>query len=161
MSFFPSRAGLVSSLLCACSLACPSAPASAAGLCLKVGAGEREALSLPVVPGSELRLSFINSVYGSAVEEILRLTGEGLQSSLVLYAEARLAEFYGYETASYENGFWVVAPISRRFNPLHLRVSGDCAIEISVDGRAVPLPEAALTGASVRLSVASCEANRG
>lgn len=111
--------------------------------------------------GGELRLTFVNSVYGSLVAEIFELTEEGLQSSRLFYAEPRLVEFYGHERASYENGFWVVTPISRRFNPLHLRVSGDSAIEISMNGRAIPLREAGQTGASVRLSVASCEANRG
>ena len=159
MSAFPSRAGMLPSLLLACSLSFPSAPGYAGGLCFKVDTGSREALSLPVARGGELRLKFVNSVYDSAVEEIFRLTEEGLQSSRLLYAEPRLVEFYGHERASYENGFWVVTPISRRFKSLHLRVSGDSAIEISVDGRAIPLREAGQTGARVRLSVASCEAN--
>lgn len=132
-----------------------------ATLCLNVKAGDRQVASLPVTLGSKLSLRFVNSVYGSSVEEIFRLTDEGLQSSRVLYAEARLVEFYGYETASYENGFWVVTPVSRRFNPLHLRVSSDSAVEIALDGGVIPLPEAAAAGASARLSVASCEANHG
>ena len=161
MNLLPSRPVLFPSLLLACSLSFPPAPAHAAGLCLKVDTGGREALSLPIANGGKLRLSFINSVYGSSVEEVFRIGDEGLQSFRLSYAEPRLVEFYGHEGASYENGSWVVAPAPRRFKTLDLRVSGDSAIEIAVDGGVVALRETARIGANARLSVASCEANHG
>lgn len=155
MSLFSSRARLLSGLLFACSVSAPP-PADAAGLCLTVAAGGRERLSLPVAGGADLRLRFANSVYGSLVEEIFELTAEGFQSSRVLYAEPRLVEFYGYESAVRENGFWAVTPAPRRFNPLRVRASRDSAVRASLNGRAIPTGESTAAGSAVEFSIASC-----
>ena len=161
MSALSSRVVLLFSSLLACSLAFALTPNTGdiATFCLNVKAGYRQVASMPVTLGSKLSLSFVNSVYGSPVEEIFGLTQDGLQSSRLLYAEPRLVEFYGHEAASYEDGVWVVTPAPRRFNPLRLRVSRDSAIHVSLNGRVISIPESAEAGAE--LSIASCEATHG
>ena len=133
----------------------PSAGNAATLLCVRVRAGEREA-SIPVGAQSELRMTFSNSVYDSMVEETFGVSRDGLTPSRLFYAEPRLVEFYGHEGASYENGFWVVAPAPRRIKRLDLRVSGDATIRNSVDGQSIFIRDSGAGGANAQLSVETC-----
>jgi hypothetical protein len=95
-------------------------------------------------------------MYGSAVEEFFSVTGDGLQTDRLAYAEPRLAEFYGHEDSRHENGLWVVAPECRRIETLRLRVSPDSFMELSLDSRPIPLRELVEPGDAVSIGVASC-----
>ncbi|MBI4737784.1 MAG: DUF1850 domain-containing protein [candidate division NC10 bacterium] len=112
--------------------------------------------TVPVAAGDEARLSFSHSIYGSLVEEHFRVTGEGLQLVRRRYAEHRLVEFYGHETAKREGEWWVVEGDGRALPALTLRVSPESAIEIVAGRERVPLWSRVEQGGSVRVAVTGC-----
>ncbi|HKY07782.1 MAG TPA: hypothetical protein VJQ55_06060, partial [Candidatus Binatia bacterium] len=79
--------------------------------------------SVPIRPGSTLRLSFRHSIYGSQVEELFTVRRNGFELAQLRYSEPRLVEFYGYDSANYENGAWVVRPRSSAISSLNLRTT--------------------------------------
>lgn len=108
-------------------------------------------------PGSVARLSFRHSLYGSVVQEEFRVGKAGFQLTRLYYSEERLVEFYGYQVAQRERGWWVVRPELRKFPFLDLRVSADSAMQISTDSGTIPLSEMVETGGLVRISTSRCD----
>jgi len=111
---------------------------------------------MPLGVGDEARLAFRHSLYGSQVEEHFRVAPEGLELVRLRYAEARLAEFYGHESASSDGAWWVVAGDGRRFPSLVLRGSPESGISLSVGRRNLPLFTLMEPG-GVRVAPATCE----
>src|SRR3989338_598453 len=83
-------------------------PAAAEFSCLKIERPLEQAITIPASVGEELRLSFRHSIYGSKVEEQFRITEDGLETTELRYSEARLVEFYGYDAARLDRGWWIV-----------------------------------------------------
>jgi hypothetical protein len=152
-AFSPSRGACVGLLLALLLLPVPGAT----GLpCLFLETAGRIVATIPAAPGSELHLSFRHSIYGTSVQEVFDIRGDGLQLTRLLYADPRLVEFYGHEGARYENGSWVVTPEHRSFAALHLRVSPDSFMQLSLDSRPIPLGELVEPGGAAGVTVASC-----
>jgi hypothetical protein len=152
-AFSPSRGARAAWLL---GLLLLPVPGGAGSLCLYLETAGRIVATIPAAPASELRLSFRHSLYGTTVEEIFDVRGDGLQTVRLVYAEPRLAEFYGREGARYEDGSWVATPERRTFAALHLRVSPDSSMQLYLDSRPVPLRELVEPGAAVRVAATSC-----
>jgi hypothetical protein len=105
------------------SFACLWVPAAVAQtICLNVQTQSGSA-DYAIAAGDELYLTFPHSIYGSQVEEHFRATSEGFQLNELRYAEPRLVEFYGHESAVKENGWWVVRKPGPLLAILDLRVS--------------------------------------
>lgn len=152
-AFSPSRRARAAWLL---GLLLLPGPGGAGSLCLYLETAGNIVATIPAAPGSELRLSFRHSLYGTTVEEIFDVRGDGLQTVRLVYAEPRLAEFYGREGARYEDGSWVVTPERRSFAALHLRVSADSFMRLSLDSQLIPLRDLVEPGGAVRVAVGSC-----
>src|SRR5262245_66574179 len=99
------HAALVSRLLIA---VISVAPVNAEGICLHLQAGDRSFL-YPVNLATGFRISFLHSIYGTAVQEQFRIASTGFQTEKLRYAELRLAEFYGHEAPKVEEGWWTVS----------------------------------------------------
>lgn len=133
-----------------------------AGICLRVEAGGGPVATFPVADGEEVRLAFRHSLYGSPVEEALRVTAEGFRPVRVRYGEERLVEFYGHERARREGDWWVVETGGPPPGALVLRVSPESHLRVTVGPRRIPLGEGREPGGRVRLAVAACgEAGHG
>ncbi|HWO42758.1 MAG TPA: hypothetical protein VNO43_13240, partial [Candidatus Eisenbacteria bacterium] len=83
------------------------ATAGGASICLELSSGSHRT-AYRLHPDDRLRLSFHHSLYGSLVEEHFRVSPDGFQLFEARYAELRLAEFYGHELATFDNGSWIV-----------------------------------------------------
>lgn len=134
-------------------------PVSAQALCLRVEAKDWT-VTMPLGVDDEARLAFRHSIYGSQVEEHFRVTPEGLELVRLRYAEERLVEFYGHESARSENGWWVVDGDRRRFSSLVVRGSPESRISLSVGRRSVSLSRLMEAG-GVRVAPATCEGDNG
>jgi hypothetical protein len=120
-------------------------------LCLTV-ARAAETANYPVARGELLHIAFTNSVYGSRVEERFLFKPRSFQAVDILYSEPRLAEFYGFESASREGDRWVARTAGREFLTLALRASRDSIIHISFRHHTISLNDGA-----ARLSLRSCQ----
>lgn len=124
-------------------------------LCLQLD-GAVPALAVPVADGDEAQISFRHSVYGSSVREVFRLLDAGLQLARVSYAELRLAEFYGHETARRDGSWWVVPAQGPILPTVILRVTSGSEMAVAVGRRTVRLSDAVEPGGRVRLTVRPC-----
>lgn len=127
-----------------------------ASLCLRVETETRIVATIPAAPGSELRLSFRHSIYGTTVQEFFDVGKDGFQIARLIYAEPRLAEFYGYEGGRYEDGSWVVAPERRTYPAIHFRTSHDSLMQLSLDSRPIPLGEPIERDGAISVAPATC-----
>lgn len=134
-----------------------AAPAGAEGMCLRVEAEGRPVAAIPAAVGDEVRLRFRHSIYGSQVEEHFRVARDGFRSVRLRYAERRLVEFYGHETAQPAEGWWVVEGDRRELSLLRLRVSPESRIELSVGPERVPLWRLVEPAGLVHVAVTLCE----
>jgi hypothetical protein len=91
-------------------------PAAAQRVCLTLDT-EQQRATYPIVVGDALYLSFRHSIYGSEVEEQFQVAPGGFRANKLRYAELRLVEFYGYESATNEDGWWVVHNPAASFEP--------------------------------------------
>ena len=103
------------------------------------------------VAGAELRVTFSHSIYGSEVQEEFRIIPTGFEPAKLRYAELRLVEFYGHESARREGSWWVVQQTGRAFPLLDFQVSRDSWVRIGFGNRAVTISDG-----SARLSVGAC-----
>jgi hypothetical protein len=131
-------------------------PASAQTICLRAETARRMVATLPTAPGAELSLGFRHSIYGSQVEERFRVIRYGLQPLIFRYGEERLVEFYGHEAAWREAGWWVVQGEEREIPILHLRVSPESSMRLSLGSRSILLTEVVDPGELLHISVAPC-----
>ncbi len=108
--------------------------------------------SHPVAVGDALTLTFLHSIYGSPVEERFRIDPEGLKTSELRYAELRLVEFYGHESAKLKEGWWVVKNPGRALQSLSLSASRESFIDITFRDQMIRLH-----GGEARLSLTACD----
>ena len=146
------HAALMSWLLTA---AISLAPANAESICLHLQAGDRSFL-YPVDIATGFSISFLHSIYGTAVQEQFRIASTGFQTEKLRYAELRLAEFYGHEAPKLEQGWWTVNNSGMELRQLDLRVSKESAVEISFGEQRIALAENQGMGDHARLSITSC-----
>jgi hypothetical protein len=149
------RASLAASVLALLSALAPHSPVGAKTVCLTTHA-DQQAVTYPIAVGSNLYLSFRHSIYGSDVEEQFQVTPGGFRAIKLRYAEPRLVEFYGHESATNENGWWVVHNPGREFASLDLRVSREASIRITFLDQNISLPNDIAIDGRVRLSVHAC-----
>ncbi len=131
-------------------------PAAAGPSCLKIERPLKQAITIPASVGEELRLSFRHSIYGSQVEEQFRITEDGLETTELRYSEARLVEFYGYDAARFEAGWWIVEGKHRTIPFLDLRVSPESLLQIFLGSESISLSPMVDPGGLVRLTVIPC-----
>ena len=131
-------------------LALPGTSGSAAALCVTVQRAA-ETPSYPVAAGDLLRIAFTHSIYGTQVEERFQVNAESFESVDIRYSERRLVEFYGYESATLDGGWWVAQPAKRRYRTLALRASRDSTIRISLRNHTFWL-----AGGAARVSLGLC-----
>jgi hypothetical protein len=113
--------------------------------------------TMPAFIGSEIRLRFDHSIYGSRVEEVFRLGPEAFHLTALRYAEPRLVDFYGHDRAVYENGAWVVRPRSAPISSLGLRTSSDVPMSLVVEQEQRSIDLVILANSVVHLTIASCK----
>jgi hypothetical protein len=122
-------------------------------LTLHSGAG---VVRFPSGVGNRLNLSFYHSIYGSRVDEQLLVGPNGFRITRLRYSELRLAEFYGHEFARFEEGWWVVEPLSAEVPVLNFTVSQDSSIRITFRNQTVSLHHDAAHGGAFRLIPSAC-----
>jgi hypothetical protein len=129
--------------------------AAAQRVCLTLDTEQRRA-TYPIVLGDALHLSFRHSIYGSQVEEQFQVAPDGFRANKLRYAELRLVEFYGHESATSEDGWWVVHIPGREFSILDLRVSREASIRITFADQTISLQNDTALDGRLRLSVNAC-----
>ena len=107
-----------------------------------------------------MHVSFNHSLYGSRVEEVFHLLPLGFQLAELRYGERRLVEFYGHESARYENRLWIVKPTPALFPSLNLRASADASMSLLFDERPDPVALVVPADSAVRLTIAACKDGR-
>jgi hypothetical protein len=130
-------------------------PAAARMVCLTLDT-EHQRITYPIVVGDALHLSFRHSLYGSEVEEQFQVAPGGFRANKLRYAELRLVEFYGHESATQEDGWWIVHNPGREFPTLDLRVSRESAIRITFLDQLISLRSGTAMDGLARLSVSAC-----
>jgi hypothetical protein len=115
---------------------------------------EQLTVTYPIIVGDALRLSFQHSIYGSEVEEQFQIAPGGFRANKLRYAELRLAEFYGHESATNEDGWWVVHTPGRELPALDLRASRESWLRITFLAQTISLRGD--TDSRMRLSVSAC-----
>jgi hypothetical protein len=117
---------------------------------------ERQRATYPIVVGDALYLSFRHSIYGSEVEEQFQVAPSGFRANKLRFAELRLVEFYGHESATNEDGWWVVQNPGREFATLDLRASHDSSLRIDFLDQTISLRSETVIDGRARLTVSAC-----
>ena len=133
----------------------PGSVAVAERVCLTLDT-EQQRVTYPIVVGDSLHLSFHHSIYGSEVEEHFQIAPRGFRTNKLRYAELRLVEFYGHESATNEDGWWIVHNSGREFPTLDLRVSRDSSLRITFLDRTISFRRDRAMDGRARLSVSAC-----
>jgi hypothetical protein len=110
-------------------------------------------LRLPIEAEDEVCLRFQHSIYGSMVEETFAACAGGLETRLLRYEEARLAEYYGHEHAVQRGEWWIVEPGRRSMASISLRVTPQSGMRLSVADVAFDLTKMVRAGGSIRVSI--------
>jgi hypothetical protein len=134
------------------------AGATATPLCVQVEKNGVLWHSIPARPGSEARLSFQHSIYGSRVEEVFRLAADGFYLTEIRYAERRLLEFYGHEAAESESGAWVVRPRAAAISSLALRTSFAARMSVVLEQEQQSIRFWMPADGVLHMTIASCKA---
>ena len=129
--------------------------AAAQKVCLTLDT-EQQRVTYPIVVGEALHLSFRHSIYGSEVEEQFQVAPGGFRANKLRYAEQRLVEFYGHESATNEDGWWIVHNPGREFPTLDLRASRESSLRITFSDQTISLQNDTATDGRARLSVSAC-----
>ena len=151
------RLGLLAFSLLA--LLATALPASAGQDCVLVSNGEQIFKHI-AGPDTQLRLSFNHSMYGSAVEEIFQVQGDGFHLIQLRYSERRLVDFYGYESAKFVGGAWIVTPQQRIFPALDLHASPEASMTIALISPLDPKRFVIQNIKALRIRVVSCNGTR-
>jgi hypothetical protein len=130
-------------------------PAAAQRVCLTLDT-EQQRVAYPIVVGDALHISFRHSIYGSQVEEQFQVAPGGFRANKLRYAELRLVEFYGYESATNEDGWWVIHNPGREFATLDLRASRESSLRIAFLNQTISLRSDTAIDGRARLSVSAC-----
>ena len=152
MSHRPLQAAAALGLLLAFAL---GGAAAAQRVCLTLDT-EQQRVTYPIVVGDALHLSFRHSIYGSLVEEQFQVAPGGFRANKLRYAELRLVEFYGHESATNEDGWWIVHNPDREFISLDLRTSREASIRITFSDQTISLQNDTAPDGRLRLSVNAC-----
>jgi hypothetical protein len=129
--------------------------AAAQPVCLNVQT-KRGSAHYPIGVGDELYLTFPHSIYGSQVEEHFSVTPEGFQLLELRYAEPRLVEFYGHESAANEDSRWVVRKLGPVLTILDLHVSPDSWIRVRFGAEKLTLTDNTLSDGRARMVLSAC-----
>jgi hypothetical protein len=129
--------------------------AAAQKVCLTLDT-EQQRATFPMLVGDALYISFRHSIYGSQVEEQFQVAPGGFRANKLRYAELRLVEFYGHESATNEDGWWMVHNPGREFPTVDLRVSRDASIRITFSDQTIFLQNDTALDDRLRLSVSAC-----
>ena len=130
-------------------------PAAAQNVCLTLDM-DQQVVTYPVGIGDNLHLSFRHSIYDSQVEEQFQVVPGGFRAIKLRYAELRLVEFYGHESATNENGWWIVHNPGREFPTLDLRASRESSLRITFLDQTISLRSDTAIDGRARLSVSAC-----
>jgi hypothetical protein len=130
-------------------------PATAQRVCLTLDT-EQQTVTYPIIVGDALHLSFQHSIYGSEVEEQFQIAPGGFRANKLRYAELRLVDFYGHESATNEDGWWVVRNPGREFLTLDLRASHEASLRITFLDQTISLQNDTALDGRLRLSVNAC-----
>jgi hypothetical protein len=133
----------------------PGSPAAAHRVCLTLDT-EQQRATYPIVVGDAIHLSFRHSIYGSEVEEQFQVAPSGFRAHKLRYSELRLVEFYGHESATNEDGWWIVHNRGLEFPTLDLRVSREASIRITFSDQTISLQNDTSLDGRMRLSVNAC-----
>jgi hypothetical protein len=133
----------------------PGSAAAAQRVCLTLDT-EQQRATYPIVVGDSLYLSFRHSIYGSEVEEQFQVAPGGFRANKLRYAELRLVEFYGHESATNEDGWWIVHNQGREFPTLDLRASREASLRITFPDQTISLQSDTALDGRLRLSVSAC-----
>jgi len=152
MSHLPLQAAAALGLLLALAL---GSSAAAQSVCLTLDT-EQQRATYPIVVGNALYLSFRHSIYGSLVEEQFQVAPGGFRANKLRYAELRLVEFYGYESATNEDGWWIVHNPGREFPSLDLRASRESSLRITFLDQTISLRSDTAIDGRASLSVSAC-----
>jgi hypothetical protein len=152
MSHLSSQAATVLALLFALA---PGSPAAAQIVCLTLDTGQ-QVVTHPIAVGGALHLSFRHSIYGSEVGEQFQVAPGGFRANKLRYAELRLVEFYGHESATNEEGWWIVHNPGREFPTLDLRASREASLRITFLDQTISLRSDTAIDGRARLSVSAC-----
>jgi hypothetical protein len=109
-----------------------------------------------IAVGERLSLVFPHSIYGSRVEEQFSVTPKGFQLLELRYAEPRLVEFYGHESAANEDGAWVVRQRAPVLTVLDLLVSPDSRAEVIFGTEKLMVKHDSVSDGRARLTVSAC-----
>jgi hypothetical protein len=129
--------------------------AAAQKVCLTLDT-EQQRATYPIVVGDALHLSFRHSIYGSEVEEQFQVAPGGFRANKLRYAELRLVEFYGHESATNEDGWWIVQNPGREFSTIELRASRESSLRITFLDQTISLQSDTALDGRLRLSVSAC-----
>jgi hypothetical protein len=129
--------------------------AAAQNVCLTLDT-EQQRTTHPVLVGDALNLNFRHSIYGSQVQEQFQVARTGFRANKLRYAELRLVEFYGHESATNEDGWWVVHNPGREFPGLDLRVSREASIRVTFSDQTISFQNDTALDGRLRLSVNAC-----
>ena len=129
--------------------------AAAQRVCLTLDT-EQQRVAYPIVVGDALHISFRHSIYGSEVEEQFQVAPGGFRANKLRYAELRLVEFYGHESATNEDGWWIVHNPGREFPTLDLHASRDASLRIAFLDQTISLRSDTAIDGRARLSVSAC-----
>jgi hypothetical protein len=109
-----------------------------------------------IAVGERLSLVFPHSIFGSRVEEHFSVTPKGLQLIELSYAEPRLVEFYGHDSAANEDGRWVVRKLGPVLTVLDLHVSPDSRIAVTFGAEKLTVTHNELSNGRARLALSAC-----
>jgi hypothetical protein len=129
--------------------------AAAQRVCLNLDT-EKETVTYPIVVGDALHVSFRHSIYGSEIEEQFQIAPGGFRANKLRYAELRLVEFYGHESAINEDGWWIVHNPGREFPSLDLRASRESSLRITFLDQTIALGNDTAIDGRARLAVSGC-----
>ena len=124
-------------------------------ICLNVQMADATAHH-PIGMGDKLYIVFPHSIYGSQVQEHFRVISQGFQLVELRYAEPRLVEFYGHESAAHEDGGWVVRKRAPKLEILDLRVSPGSWINVIFGTGKLTVRHDSLTDGRARLALSAC-----
>jgi hypothetical protein len=110
----------------------------------------------PIAVGERLSLIFPHSIYGSRVEEQFSVTPKGFQLLELRYAEPRLVEFYGHESAANEEGGWVVRKRGPLSAILDLHVSPESWIDVIFGTEKLTIKHDSVSDGRARLALRAC-----
>ena len=129
--------------------------AAAQKVCLTLDT-EQQTGTYPMFVGDALYISFRHSIYGSEVEEQFQVAPDGFRANKLRYAELRLVEFYGHESAINEDGWWIVHNPGREFPTLDLRASRESSLRITFLDQTIALGNDTAIDGRARLAVSGC-----